>query len=52
MNKLLILRCDTICVWNIAINHFRDRFPPYVLTVVSQFIVILTEKRCCLSFHG
>ena len=24
---------------------FGDRFPPYVLTVVSQFIDILTEKK-------
>ena len=32
---------------------FEDRFPPYVLTVVSYFIVILTnKKRCCLSFGG
>ena len=32
---------------------YEDRFPPYVLTVVSrQFIVILTKKRCCLSFNN
>ena len=24
-------------LWKIAIRHFEDRFPPYVLTVVSQF---------------
>ena len=33
-------------------TSFQDRFPPYVLTVVSQFNVILTKKRCCLSFCG
>ena len=31
---------------------FEDRFRPYVLTDVSQFIVILTKKCCCLNFCG
>ena len=25
----------------------EGRFPPYVLTIVNQFTVILTKERCC-----
>ena len=33
-------------------TNFEDRLPPYVLTVVSQLIVVLTKNRCCLGFCG
>ena len=38
-----------ICVWNI-VYHFEDRFPPYVLTAVSQFNAILTQTTQLFKF--
>ena len=43
-----ILRCNTICVWIIVINHFWRSFSAICFrTVLSQFI-ILTKKHPCL----
>ena len=55
-NKQLTIVNFTLCR-NLRLTHlsstiFEDRLPPYVLTVVNQFHVILTKKRCCLSFCG